>query len=212
MSIRSEDFPIIQRYFAETPITKLHLSCGENILPGWLNADYLPVSDKIIHLDSGSPFPFPKPMFDYIFSEHMIEHMDIPKGFDMLCECYRVLKNNGKIRISTPDMQFLIDLYRPDKSELQLAYIKWATETFIKNAPYEDDIFVINNFVRAWGHQFIYDEKTLGSAMQHAGFSNIVRCNLNESNDQFLRNLENEKRMPPGFLKLESFTLEGTKA
>jgi len=33
----------------------------------------------------------------------------------------------------------------------------------------------------------------------------------NESEDEALRNLENERRMPRGFLKLQSFTLEGTK-
>jgi hypothetical protein len=47
--------------------------------------------------------------------------------------------------------------------------------------------------------------------LEKAGFTKIVRCDLRESKDGALRNLENEKRMPKGFLKLESFTLEGTK-
>jgi predicted SAM-dependent methyltransferase len=150
-------------------------------------------------------------MFDYIFSEHMIEHISYSNGFAMLSECHRVLKNNGKIRISTPDLQFMINLYRDNKSELQIEYIKWAADRFIKSAPYPDDTFVINNFFRDWGHLFIYDEKTLRSSLERAGFTDIVRCELNESKDEALQNLENEKRMPRGFLKLESFTLEGTK-
>jgi hypothetical protein len=47
--------------------------------------------------------------------------------------------------------------------------------------------------------------------LEKAGFTKIVRCDLSESKDGALRNLENEKRMPKGFLKLESLTLEGTK-
>lgn len=141
----------------------------------------------------------------------MIEHVSYSNGLSMLMECHRVLKNNGKIRISTPNLQFLVDLYRPDKSELQKEYIKWATDNFFKDAPYYDDTFVINNFFQQWGHLFIYDEKTLQATLEKAGFTDIQRCELNESQNEHLKNLENEKRMPEGFLKLESLTLEGTK-
>jgi hypothetical protein len=34
----------------------------------------------------------------------------------------------------------------------------------------------------------------------------------NSTNDENLRNLENEQRMPKGFLGLESIPMEGTKA
>lgn len=205
------DKVIIESYFAKHEIRKLHIGCGENTHSGWLNSDFFPYSDNILHLDATDTFPFENDMFEYVFSEHMIEHVSYSNGLVMLSECHRILKNNGKIRISTPDLQFLIDLYRDSKSELQMEYIKWATDNFIKNAPYYDDTFVINNFVRDWGHLFIYDEKTLRSSLEKAGFTKIIRYDLNESRDEALRNLENEKRMPKGFLGLESFTLEGTK-
>ena len=48
-------------------------------------------------------------------------------------------------------MPFLIDLYRNDKSDLQNQYIEWSSRTFIADAPYADDTFVINNFFRDWG-------------------------------------------------------------
>jgi predicted SAM-dependent methyltransferase len=205
------DRAIMESYFAEREILKLHIGCGENILSDWLNSDIFPDSDRILHLDATDTFPFSSDTFDYIFSEHMIEHISYSNGLAMLSECHRVLRNNGKIRISTPNLQFLIDLYRDEKSELQWEYIKWTTDNYIKSAPYSNDTFVINNFVRDWGHLFIYDEKTLRSSLEKAGFTEIVRCDLNESKDESLRNLENEKRMPKGFVKLESFTLEGTK-
>lgn len=105
----------------------------------------------------------------------------------------------------------MIDLYGEPKSQLQMDYIKWATDAFVHAAPCYDATFVINNFVRDWGHLFIYDEKTLCLSLENAGFSNITKCDLNESADESLRNLENEQRMPKGFLKLESITLEATK-
>jgi predicted SAM-dependent methyltransferase len=205
------DRAIIESYFAKQEIRKLHIGCGTSTLGDWLNSDLFPYSDDILHLDATDTFPFVNETFDYIFSEHMIEHISYSNGLAMLSECHRVLKKNGKIRISTPNLQFLSDLYRKNKSELQIEYIKWATDSFIQSAPYYDETFVINNFVRDWGHLFIYDEKTLRSSLEKAGFTKIIKSDLNESNDETLRNLENEQRMPRGFLRLESITLEGTK-
>jgi predicted SAM-dependent methyltransferase len=129
----------------------------------------------------------------------------------MLRECFRVMRPNGKIRISTPDLKFLIELYADDKSALQSAYIRWSTETFSPRAAGTTDTFVINNFVRNWGHNFIYDEKTLRGSLLDAGFQSVVKCALQESAASELRNLENEARAPPGFLRLETLTLEAQK-
>jgi predicted SAM-dependent methyltransferase len=205
------DQKIIDNYLAANEIRKLHIGCGENVLSDWLNSDYFPYPHNIFHLDATDTFPLANDTFDFIFSEHMIEHISHPAGLVMLSECYRVLRNKGKVRIATPNLSFLIDLYHGQQSELQSSYIQWATDTFIRTAPYPDAAFVINNFVRDWGHLFIYDEKTLRSSMEKAGFVNITRCELNKSTAAEFCNLENEARMPAGFLNLESVTLEGTK-
>src|SRR5262245_38028533 len=69
----------------------------------------------------------------------------------MLKECNRVLRPGGKLRVSTPDLKFLLDLYEPTK-ELQRRYIKWSTDQCIPWAPRPSGAFVINNFVRGFGH------------------------------------------------------------
>lgn len=209
--VRGVDRSIIESYFAKQEVRKLHLGCGKHSMKGWLNSDFRAISNNVLQLDVTKRFPFKNDTLDYIYSEHMIEHITYSDAMLMLSECFRVLKPNGKIRISTPDLQFLIDLYQQNKTQQQIEYIKYDTNRFIKWAPYPDDTFVINNFVRDWHHTFIYDEKTLRSSFQCVGFSNIVRCVLNESESEAFQNLENEKRHPPGFLKLQTFTLEGTK-
>ena len=205
------DRAIGARYLAESDTPKLHIGCGEHVLSGWLNTDYEPELPMVTHLDARQHFPFKEETFDYIFSEHMIEHVSYWDGVKMLTECFRVLKRSGKVRISTPDLAFLIDLTRPDKSDLQRAYIKWAVNAFTPGAPDDNEAFVINNFVRNWGHTFIYDEKTLRGAMASAGFTAITKCDLYESTDAALRNLENKEHVPPNFLRLETLTLEGGK-
>jgi predicted SAM-dependent methyltransferase len=192
-------------------VRKLHIGCGANLLDGWLNADYLPASREILHLDATEPFALlGDATFDYVFSEHMIEHISHAKGLLMLKECHRVLRPGGKIRISTPDLAFLIDLYRTNPSDLQTRYMRWSKDQY--RLPDVNPTFVINNFVRDWGHQFIYDENTIRSALTEAGFQNLTRCALQESADPALSQLENERRMPPSFLRLETLTLEGEKA
>jgi hypothetical protein len=111
----------------------------------------------------------------------------------------------------TPDLKFLIELYSDDKTTVQSAYIKWSKESFAPWATEATDTFVINNFVRDWGHCFIYDEKTLRESLQDADFRLVVRCALQQSTTPELRNLEHEARMPIDFLRLETMTLEGSK-
>jgi predicted SAM-dependent methyltransferase len=205
---------ILREYFTQTTTPKLHVGCGKHILSGWLNADtYLQDPSLPVYcFDASQKFPFADGTFAYAFSEHMIEHISYSAGLHMLRECLRVLKPHGVLRLSTPDLDFLLDLRRADKSPLQRAYIRWAAETNTPNVPDPtNETFLINNFVRDWGHTFIYDEKTLRQSLQLAGFSQLRKCDLQESCVECLRNLENETRMPPGFLRLESIVIEATK-
>jgi predicted SAM-dependent methyltransferase len=205
------DRKLAQRYITRSEVRKLHLGCGWNLLPDWLNMDYLPRCRGALYLDARRPFFFRDETFDYVFSEHMIEHMAYHDGLNMLSECHRILKKGGTVRISTPDLSFLIKLCRGDKTSLQREYIAWSNSTFLEDAPEDNEVFVINNFMRNWGHTFIYDESTLRTAMIRTGFTNITRCDLQHSADDVLCNLENIARIPKRFIEIETITLEGIK-
>jgi predicted SAM-dependent methyltransferase len=190
----------------------LQIGCGANVLEGWLNTDYSPQADVVLHLDATRRFPFGNDEFHYIFSEHVIEHFSYQRGFRMLSECFRVLKPSGKLRVATPDLRFLFDLYEHERSELMDDYLQWAVrDNRLVAIEGCEDIFVVNNFVRDWGHTFIYDEKVLRRSMERVGFRDIRRFAVNDSDDEHLRGIEYEKRMPAGFLNLESVVLEGSK-
>jgi predicted SAM-dependent methyltransferase len=199
------------RYLREHGEKKLNVGCGLVPLDGWLNVDVFPVSRSILRMNATRRFPFGDGVFDYVFSEHMIEHITYPQGQGMLKECFRVLKPGGIIRISTPDLAFLCAVYQPEKPALLQSYLEFHWRLSTPWAPTSEDTFFINNFVRDWRHQFIYDEKVLRQALAQAGFREISRWALGESEHLPLRNLENEQRMPRGFVRLETFTLEGTK-
>lgn len=203
---------MIKKYFASHHIRKLQIGCGANILHDWLNSDIDPVNKGVLSLDARKKFPFRDSSFDYVFSEHLIEHLEYREGGDMICECYRVLRPGGKIRIATPNLRFLIELYNSERTDLQNRYICWAAETFVPHAVIHRDVFVINNFFRNWGHKFIYDFNTLKHVMESEGFINIERFDPKRSTDTNLKSLESHGRhIGEEFNNLETFVVEGLK-
>lgn len=89
---------IIKSCFISTQIRKLQIGCGHNVIEGWYNTDMYPIDKRIMFLDAGKRFPFHNCTFNYIFCEHIIEHLEYREGIQMLSECYRVLKPLGKMR------------------------------------------------------------------------------------------------------------------
>jgi predicted SAM-dependent methyltransferase len=208
----SLDRRFAKKYLSEARVRKLHIGCGKNLLSEWLNMDHCPIFRDALFLDARRPFSFSDHTFHYIFSEHMIEHISYNDGLKMLNECQRILRPFGKIRISTPDLSFILGLYENEKTVLQREYLKWAAHEFFDDQQEVNEVFIINNLMRNWGHTFIYDENTLRDAMRKVGFTNIVKCDLRQSEDPELCNLENEARLPAGLLRLETVTLEGIKS
>ena len=197
---------------------KLHLGCGRNLLGGWINTDSKTSLQGCDYLDVTEKFPYDDNSVDYIFSEHMIEHISLQDGKFQLEESFRVLKSGGKIRISTPDLKFLIELYTDNKTDLQKRYIDYTVNHPAYNVSIGIDTFIINNFVRDWGHIFIYDKKILKTLLESIGFTDVKSYLITESEDENLKNLEHttdEINIKQGqtkeFLQLETFTLEAKK-
>lgn len=201
----------INHYFTSHEIRKLQIGSGKNFLEGWLNSDITPDS-KSVFLDATKRFPFADSSFDYIFCEHLIEHLEYREGVRMLRECFRILKPGGKICIATPDIHFLIELYNPKKTALQKKYISWAVNSFLPQAGSKEDVFVINNFFRSWGHKFIYDFQLLRKTMENIGFTEVSQQEPGKSGDSNLRNLESHgKEIGNEFNLMETFVAEGKK-
>lgn len=202
----------IGRYIKSHDVKKLHIGAGSNMLEGWCNTDINPKISGGVFLDARRRFPFADGTFDYIFSEHMLEHLELKDGIRMLGECFRILTPGGKIRISTPDLRYLIELYNSSKTDVQKREITRIVDMIFPDVAIYQDTFVINNFFRSWGHKFIYDYKVLKELMSRAGFTDIVNCGVGESADENLRSLESHgKHVSDEINKLQTFVAEGLK-
>lgn len=202
---------LIKGYLESNEIKKLQLGAGPTTLPGWLCTDIAPTSDRVVYLDATGMFPFDDNTFDYVFSEHMIEHIPWHKGLFMLKECRRVLKPRGTIRLTTPDLEVLIGLYVQKGNALNERYIKWITDFFLNDVNAYKASFVINNAFNNWGHKFLYDGDLLAMTMHEAGFTNTRRCSPNESNHENLRGIEShgENVNNDDMVRFETMVFEG---
>ena len=194
---------VISAYLSSHDVRKLQLGAGENVRHGWLNTDLHDYGrpHELVYLDVRKRFPLPDGSFDFVYSEHMIEHLTYDEGRHCLRECLRVLRPSGAIRIATPSLARLAALYRGgDEAE---RYIRWAVETLEPevDAPLAGGI--VNNFFHSWGHRFIYDPQTLEHALTEAGFVDVREEPVGE--------LERHLPEAPEFNELETFVLEARR-
>jgi hypothetical protein len=140
----------------------------------------------------------------------MIEHISYRGGAAMLGECFRVLKPGGTIRLATPDLRFLLDLLDGPPTKRQRDYIDWAAQFLAPGQP-ATPVAVVNNFLHAWGHKFIYDRQTLTDLLQSRGFTRVISREVDQSDHADLAAIDRPARIPADFYALETMTLEAVK-
>lgn len=206
----------INYYLSTHNIKKLQIGCGENFLEDWLNTD-IEIQNGAVYLDAGQKFNIPSESFDYIFSEHIFEHLTINEQINMLTEGCRILKKNGIMRIATPSLDFLFKLYNSPTESQHRDYVDWAMAHSVTLQPVKREIvassvhycYVINNFFKAWGHQMIHNFESIEQIAQLAGFSDLRRSEVGKSEDPVLKGLEKHGTIIPEKMnKLETMVVE----
>lgn len=201
---------IITSYMARHQPRKLELGSGPTRLDGWLSTDIAPRFASSAYLDATRRFPLQSDAFDYIYSEHLIEHLSQNDGLFMLRECRRVLKPGGTIRIATPNLEVITGLCNWDGNAMSRRYIDWITDKFIDGVDVYRACFVVNNAFYNWGHRFLYDAEVMELTMDLAGFTDIRRCAPGESSDEHLRGIEShgERVSDPEMAAFETMVFE----
>jgi SAM-dependent methyltransferase len=180
----------VAAYCAGREIRKLHIGCGHNLMDGWLNSDLRPLHPEVLFLDATERFPIGDNSFDYIYSEHVIQHLPFRAGQIMLKECARILKPGGTMRISTPDLLKLASLLTEPDAAPQKEYTRLASRKYIPDNTALLPAFVVNNFFWDFTHQFVYDPASMRHALERAGFDKITPAAIGQSTDKNLAGLE----------------------
>ncbi|MCX7908195.1 MAG: FkbM family methyltransferase [Ignavibacteria bacterium] len=89
---------------------RLHLGCGENYLPGYINIDFPPEEHPIMKVKADfyediNKLTFPPESVDEIRLHHVFEHFDRTTSIALLIIWNKWLKIGGKLHIETPDVK-----------------------------------------------------------------------------------------------------------
>jgi predicted SAM-dependent methyltransferase len=176
----------LRAYLRSTSEPKLHIGCGPVILEGWLNTD---IVNGDVYLDITRPLPFPDAGFQYVFGEHLIEHISEQAGAALCAELWRVTAPDGVVRLTTPDLRKLIALYDDRNETISRAeYAKVLAG--ITGKTYDQPCRLLNDYLRLWGHRYVYDEPDLTAKLLRAGFRKVQRVDSGQSDHAALRDVE----------------------
>lgn len=116
-------------------------------------------NNNYIHHRIDYGLPFSDGSVDFIFTSHMLEHLYKESSKKFLKEAYRVLKKNGVVRISIPDLEYAFNLYKNGDPEKALSLF-----------------FVPTHFNYLYQHHYMYDFSLLKKYLNEAGFAIVNRC------------------------------------
>jgi len=201
---------IIDKYMSGDGIKKLNIGAQGNDPKGWLNTDLWAGCDGVAFLDATKTFPFKNESFDYIFSEHMIEHISYESADFMVKECWRVLKKGGKIRIATPSLENFKG-FNPDDMLVKEYFEKQVKHLYKIPVPCDND-YLINYIFYNFHHRFIYGKSSMTHLLKSNNFTALAFYKPGVSDDAQLTNIEQHGRcLGMEHNMLETMVVEATK-
>lgn len=138
---------------------------------------------KFVDLTKG--LPFREGSISYIYAGELWEHLEHEIALRLAKECYRVLADEGVLRICVPDgpsfWRKYLQLYEREMSKSPNEREDEGLESYIKL--FFDDICVRPQLLRSSGHyhKWQYDEIQLVSLLRKAGFTLVERKKFRES-------------------------------
>jgi predicted SAM-dependent methyltransferase len=187
---------IIDNYLSSPGFKGLQIGSGPNLLQGWLNSDVAGFGRPEIIIDITRKLPFPDGSLDAIYGSEVIEHIPRESALRFLIEGRRVLRPDGVLRLTTPDLAevFKIGLGLNEQSTIQMHATTWLED----DKELTPDIWV-NAMFRRWGHEHLWDFPSIKRAIHGAGFDRVERVEpqVTKSIHPELAGIDTRYGMPP---------------
>ena len=175
---------------------KLHIGCGDIIIPGWTNLDIDILPGVDINDDARMLSKIPDESCDIIYACHILEHLGRHEIENVLKTWNKKLKKNGIIRLAVPDFQKAIQWYQ-------------------KNPDLEDILGLIigGQKTKYDFHKMVFDKKKLTGLLTNSGFYDIKEWNwrktehsdIDDYSQAYLPHMDKENGL------LMSMNIEATK-
>lgn len=137
---------------------RIHIGCGPVDVPGWINIDARPFTHVHILTDSLDLKEFSNGTVQEIYLCHVLEHFSFDEVDSLFNMYHSKLMQSGTLRLSVPDFELLIKIYKETDQNLELIRASLMGGQHYKQ-----------NF-----HKSIYDRKLLTKLLLKAGFSEVL--------------------------------------
>lgn len=139
----------------------LNLGGGSNLFERWLTADVDPRAD--VYIDITKCLPLADESLDVVYLEEVIEHISRDACKTLLNECLRILKVDGFLRLTTPDLDAFAGGFDGSKA----FEVKF------------------NEIFYGHGHKCIYSRLGVRSLLEAVGFSSITQSSFRDRDSHF---------------------------
>lgn len=123
-----------------------------------------------VQLDVRRRLPFRSGSLQWVYAEHLIEHLTLDDGVGWLREVRRILAPGGLFRVTTPDLRRYAEGYLTDDGFFEEHHRRLVTFAGGAEVP-SRKAFLMNQIFMFWGHRWLYDFDELRYALVTAGFS-----------------------------------------
>ncbi|MFE2345330.1 class I SAM-dependent methyltransferase [Kitasatospora cineracea] len=127
-------------------------------------------SSLYTRLDIARPLPFADHSVDWVYAEHLIEHVPLGTAVTWLAEVRRVLRPGGLLRITTPDLAAYVTGYLDDREQFFRRHRRRLRTMRVGPPMPERRAFMLNQIFYHFGHRWIYDEAELRYVLDRAGY------------------------------------------
>jgi len=186
----------------QKPTLKLNLGCNGRLIDDFVNIDIEPCEGSV-QVDVRRGLPYDDNAVDFINCSHFLEHLNIYEAINILKECYRVLKPNSGIRVTCPDIHFLIgELLNGNLSKYAL--IQPPAYSVVTSQMLKFSLLALGNLSvdcsreHYTGHQLLLDFEAIRELLERVGFKEI-------------REMEHDERLDAAVGKGYSVSLEASK-
>jgi SAM-dependent methyltransferase len=167
----------------------IDLGCGRNPHREFVNMDFEwhPAVDLCWDIRCG--LPFEDASLSGIFTEHCLEHFDLPCVRTILRECRRVLAPGGTVRIVVPDIEAYLRTYCRRLDGDVSPQFPYPEQELIDGS--RSPVLCVNRVFyqdrdSPAGHRFMFDRHILELLLREVGFDRVAPRTYRDGQDPLL--------------------------
>ena len=124
----------------------------------------------IAQLDIGQRLPFEDGSVQWVYAEHLIEHVPVSTAVSWLAEVHRVLAPGGRLRLTTPDLRKYVEGYLAGDKFFSKHRRRVGLGIGVAPPMPARNAFMFNQIFYLYGHKWLYDREELQYVLGRAGF------------------------------------------